>query len=99
MTRTDDEFVSGLDMSAAPPILGYNEVVARSDAAVHVEVTETGDPAVVTRPYGRGAVLAYMSDPAPHWGCNFVQWDDYDRFWTGAVEHLLEMRHSIGRTS
>jgi uncharacterized membrane protein len=62
-------------------------------------MTRTDDPLVATRPYGRGAVLAYMSDPAPHWGCNFVQWDDYDRFWTGAVEHLLEMRHSIGRTS
>jgi uncharacterized membrane protein len=66
---------------------------------VHVEVTETGDPLVVTRQYGKGAVLAYMSDPAPHWGCNFVQWDDYNRFWTGAVDHLQAMTHETGRTA
>ena len=27
--------------------------------------------------HGSGATLAYMSDPAPHWGVNFVQWDQY----------------------
>ena len=99
MARTDKGFVTGLDMSTAPPILGYNEAVARPYALVHVEVAETGDPLIVTRRHGKGAVLAYMSDPAPHWGCNFVQWDDYNRFWTGAVEYLVDMADETGSTS
>jgi uncharacterized membrane protein len=99
MTSTDDAFVPGLDVSAAPPILGYNEVVARPEAVVHVEVTETGDPLVATMRCGDGAVLAYMSDPAPHWGCNFVQWDDYSRFWSGAVGYLLDLADDTGSTS
>lgn len=91
MAGTDPGFVTEIDVSTAPPILGYNETVVRSDAIVHVAVSETGDPLVVTRQHGSGAVLAYMSDPAPHWGCNFVQWEDYNGFWIGAVEHLMDM--------
>ncbi len=33
-----------------------------------------------------------MSDPAPHWGCNFVFWEDYAAFWLECVEHVLEGR-------
>jgi uncharacterized membrane protein len=37
-------------------------------------------------------VLAYMSDPAPHWGCNFVFWEDYAAFWLECVDLLFEGR-------
>ena len=40
-------------------------------------------------PFGSGGVLAYTSDPAPHWGCNFVFWDHYAAFWQAAVAWLL----------
>ena len=39
--------------------------------------------------FDNGRVLAYTSDPAPHWGCNFVYWDQYSRFWTDALDWLL----------
>jgi hypothetical protein len=32
----------------------------------------------------------YTSDPAPHWGCNFVYWDGYQRFWSQALAWLLD---------
>jgi len=91
MVKVDDGFLEGIDVTSAPPVLGYNETVLRTDAVEHVRVQETGDPLVATRRHGKGAVLAYMSDPAPHWGCNFVQWNDYNDFWVGAVDHLLSM--------
>jgi len=87
--RSDASFLPGVDVATAPPILGYNRTIARDDAVVHVEVEETGDPLVVTRSHGGGVVLAYMSDPAPHWGCNFIQWDQYVEFWIGALERIL----------
>jgi uncharacterized membrane protein len=31
-----------------------------------------------------------MSDPAPHWGLNFVFWEHYAAFWLECVEFLLE---------
>ena len=42
------------------------------------------------RDFGEGKVLAYMSDPAPHWGCNFVFWEHYNRFWLACLELLLK---------
>jgi uncharacterized membrane protein len=49
------------------------------------------DPILVTRRHGAGAVLSYMSDPAPHWGCNVVQWDRYNDFWAAALDALLDL--------
>ena len=79
----------GFDMSSMPPLLGYNRTLPREGATVHAVVAETGDPLVATMSRGDGATLAFTSDPAPHWGCNFVQWDRYDAFWVSALEHLL----------
>jgi uncharacterized membrane protein len=76
-------------MSSMPPLLGYNRTLPRDGATVHAVVAETGDPLVATMSHGDGATLAFTSDPAPHWGCNFVQWDLYDAFWVSALEHLL----------
>lgn len=80
----------GVDVATAPPILGYNRTVVRDDATLHAVVAETGDPLLATRRHGEGMTLAYMSDPAPHWGCNFVQWNLYDAFWSGCVDYVTD---------
>lgn len=90
-THVDDEFIPDVAIGSLPPILGYNKTIPRDGATVHITVTETGDPLVASMRHGRGATLAYMSDPAPHWGCNFVQWDQYSAFWIGCLEHLLSL--------
>ncbi len=90
--RIDPGFLPEIDFASAHPILGYNRTSPRDDAVVHVEVAGTGDPLVASRTQGSGATLAYMSDPAPHWGVNFVQWDQYQEFWVGSLEHLLALQ-------
>ena len=77
------------DFDSFPPILGYNQTIPKENCDVLLSIKETGDPLVAVGKFGRGNVLAYMSDPAPHWGCNFVQWDEYQSFWVGAFDHLL----------
>jgi uncharacterized membrane protein len=89
--REDPGFLPGVDFGTAPPILGYNRTIPREDSTVHIEVCETGDPLIVTRRHGGGATLAYTSDPAPHWGVNFVQWEQYQTLWARALEHLLHL--------
>jgi uncharacterized membrane protein len=81
----------GLDLSTIPPILGYNIVEPREGCDVALEWPE-GHPAVCTGQFGKGRVLAYTSDPAPHWGCNFVYWDGYAQFWSQALSWLLTGR-------
>ena len=77
-----------LDFNSFPPILGYNKVLPRSGCETLLTVRETGDPLVAVGRFGAGKVLAYMSDPAPHWGCNFVYWQQYPQFWLRCLEAL-----------
>jgi len=79
-----------IDFSTFPPILGYNQTHPKQDCEVLVHIRETGDPLLVKGQFGNGRVLAYMSDPAPHWGCNFVFWDQYQAFWLACLDLLLE---------
>jgi uncharacterized membrane protein len=78
-----------VDFSGFPPILGYNRVLPKKGAEVLVKAPETGDPLVALGKCGKGKVLAYMSDPAPHWGCNFVFWKQYPDFWQKCADLLL----------
>ena len=80
---------AGVDIESMPPILGYNKTLRRPEGTVLVEVRETGDPLVAMSDSGKGRVLVYTSDPAPHWGCNFVFWEGYAAFWLACLDMLL----------
>ena len=88
-TRTGQEIFKNVDFDTFPPILGYNKTSPRKDCHTLLSVRETGDPLVTTGSFGKGKVLAYMSDPAPHWGCNFVFWNQYSDFWLRCLEYIL----------
>lgn len=76
--------LAGIELSRLPPILGYNIVRPRAGCEVVARWSGYGDPMLAVGQFGRGRVLAYTSDPAPHWGCNFVYWDQYAQFWLNA---------------
>lgn len=81
--------IAGLDLQAIPPILGYNIVKPREGCEVIATWSGTDDPLLAVGQFGKGRVLAYTSDPAPHWGCNFVYWDAYPAFWSHCLSWLL----------
>jgi uncharacterized membrane protein len=81
--------IAGIDVSGMPPILGYNIVKPRDGCDVLAVWEQTGDPMLAAGEFDKGRVMAYTSDPAPHWGCNFVYWDQYDAFWSGCLDWLL----------
>ena len=89
-TRAGHAFLEGLDVGAMPPLLGYNKTRRRREGTVLLEVAETGDPLLAVRTFGKGRVLAYTSDPAPHWGLNFVYWDGYGEFWRRCLDDVLK---------
>lgn len=80
---------SNIDFGSFPPILGYNKTLPREDCEIILQVKETDDPLVSVGQFGKGQVLAYMSDPAPHWGCNFVYWQHYNAFWLECLNVVL----------
>ncbi|MCX6200845.1 MAG: glutamine amidotransferase [Bacteroidetes bacterium] len=78
-----------LNLDGCPPILGYNKTIELEDSIVIARYKETGDPAIIIRNTNAGKVLAYTSDPCPHWGCNFVFWDGYAAFWQSLAKLVL----------
>lgn len=88
-TQPTHPAIGGLDLAACPPILGYNRVRAREDCEVVARWAGTDDPAIAAGRFGAGRVVAYTSDPAPHWGCNLVYWPDYANLWQGLLNWLL----------
>lgn len=92
--KPEHPVVKALPWESFPPLFGYNEVTARPGSEVLVRVKETGDPLVVTGQYGKGRMLMYMSDPAPHWGINFELWEGYDAFWQQSLTWVKKQENS-----
>ena len=88
--KEDHALLRGLSLSTLPPILGYNCVKPRAGCEVVAVWKDTDDPMLAVGQFGKGRTLAYTSDPAPHWGCNFVYWNDYRKFWLNAVSWLSQ---------
>lgn len=80
----------GIDVSSTPPILGYNKVKPRDGCEVLALWEGTDHPMLAVGQFGKGRSLAYTSDPAPHWGCNFVYWEGYQKMWLNALEYLID---------
>lgn len=67
-----------------PPLLGYNRVVAKPEAAVVARLGD--DPLLVVGEYGRGRAIAFTSDLAPHWAPpEFVDWPHYPALWSSIL--------------
>jgi uncharacterized membrane protein len=92
VTNAGRTVFQGIDFATFPPILGYNKTAPRENCATLLTVAETGDPLVTAGTFGQGKVLAYMSDPAPHWGCNFVFWPQYADFWLRCIEYVVNSK-------
>jgi uncharacterized membrane protein len=80
------------DFATLPPILGYNQVKPHPQGEVIARWKGTDDPLLAVSTIGKGRSVAYTSDPAPHWGCNFVFWEHYNRFWLNVTEWLVGLR-------
>ena len=80
---------------AWPPLLGFNEVKAKPNAAILATVSaDYGErPLLVTGSFGKGRTLAWTTDIGPHWAPpEFVAWSGYARLWRQALEWLVGAR-------
>ena len=86
--------MQALDWSTIPPILGFNEVGVREGSDSLVEVKDQGKwhPLLTERRYGNGRVTCWMTGASPHWGINFMKWNQYALFW----RQLFERQHIEG---
>lgn len=85
---SEHPILKGIDLASIPPVLGYNIVKSRSECDVVARWRGAGHPAITVGQFGEGRTVAYTSDPAPHWGCNFVFWEQYAALWTNVCDWL-----------
>jgi uncharacterized membrane protein len=72
-----------------PQVLGYNQLTPKPGAETVVRLGD--DPMIVLGEYGRGRVLAYATDCAPHWSPTaFCEWEGYPRLWHNIVTWLTD---------
>lgn len=86
VTAAGRALLGNVSFADCPPILGYNLTKPRSDSAVLMEIGDPGTPLLAMKNVGAGKVLAFTSDPAPHWAANFVFWPEYSKFWQSCID-------------
>ena len=70
-----------------PRLLGYNRLVAKSEATVLA--SHGDDPILTVGTYGEGRSAAFASDLAPHWAPpEFVEWIGYVQLWDSLLRWL-----------
>lgn len=75
--------VKGIKIDTVPPLLGFNEVKLRKGATSIIEIENQGTwhPLLAEHGFGKGRVSGWMTGASPHWGINFMRWDQYSQFW------------------
>lgn len=85
--------VLGGTPAAWPPLLGYNEIVAKPESTVVARAGQ--DPLLVVGQAGLGHAVAFASDLAPHWAPpEFLSWAHYAELWAGILRWASAGRRS-----
>jgi uncharacterized membrane protein len=81
--RPEHPLVADFDWATAPPLLGFNECQLRPGADCPLEILDrdVAHPLLAWHTVGAGRVSCWMTGASPHWGINFMRWDQYGRFW------------------
>jgi len=82
------EALGGLDLGAAPSLLGYVETKPKP-ASQTVMTSERGHPLLIWWRYGRGTTVAFTSDVRGRWAEPWLRWPGFNRFWAQLVRHSI----------
>lgn len=80
-----DSSLGGLDLSKAPPLLGYVATSPKPESTVLL-AAPNGDPILTQWRYGLGRVVAWASDVRNLWAADWLQWPQFAQFWTQVVK-------------
>jgi uncharacterized membrane protein len=74
-----------------PPLLGYNEFVAKDNFTTLWSIAGSGHPLLGVSEIMAGRMVTYGSDPVPHWGMNLMLWKDYGKLWQNMALWALKI--------
>jgi uncharacterized membrane protein len=75
-------------ITEVPALQGYIASTAKPAAQVILRANES-DPLLATWQYGLGRAVAFTSDATGRWGKNWVQWEDFPKFWAQAIRWTI----------
>ena len=77
-------------INSAPLLMGYVATTAKQTAQVVLRGPEPfRDPVLATWQYGLGRAVAFTSDATGRWATNWVNSDEFTRFWSQAVRWTI----------
>jgi Ca-activated chloride channel homolog len=82
------EAFKGLDLKAAPQLLGYVATKAKPTSEVLLE-TALHDPLLARWQYGLGKAVAFTSDVKDRWAVQWLKWNGYAKFWSQLVRETM----------
>jgi uncharacterized membrane protein len=98
LTDPAHEAIQDIDWKAAPPLLGYVATTAKANAE-QVLQSHWDDPVLATWRYGLGRAAAFTSDANPRWAQNWIQWRQFNKFWSQLVRWTLRSATGTGTTA
>lgn len=82
------QMFKGLDMEAAPSLVGYVSTKAKPRAEV-IMLSHLGEPILARWRLGLGKVIVWTSDVKNRWSHYWLQWPGYAKFWRQVVRDTL----------
>ncbi len=91
----NSELIKGIHGASIPALNGY-VITFRKDRAetplVHIGEDRQPDPILAHWVYGLGKSVAFTSDAKNRWAKEWVNWDNYVKFWTQTVRWTMRAR-------
>jgi uncharacterized membrane protein len=82
------EAIQGIDWKGVPPLGGYVATTAKASAE-QLLASHREDPVLATWRYGLGRAAAFTSDASGRWTPQWLQWREFNRFWSQLVRWTL----------
>jgi len=82
-----EPLMEGLD--AFPELLGYVGTTAKPLAGIGL-LSQHDDPVLAFWRHGLGQTVAFTSDPTSGWGARWLQWPEFERFWSQICRYLVQ---------
>jgi Mg-chelatase subunit ChlD len=82
-----DPVLEEIDTDELPALTGYVATTPKPAASTLI-VSDSGDPLLAKWRYGLGRTAAFTSEPKPRWAEDWVEWDDFAKFWSQLIRGI-----------
>jgi uncharacterized membrane protein len=89
IVKRDVEAFKGLNLLAAPNLLGYMATKPKPTADILLTESIGGDPVLMRWQHGLGKAVLFASDLKDRWAANWVSWNGYGKFWSQLVRETM----------